>query len=223
MTDKWHGVSFANPDDAPEVYKMMLDLHDENGLFTVNPEKAAWMCSQCFDPKIGVVGVIRGEGIEGAIAMKRAQLDYTDDWHLAEQFNYVRPAYRKSDHAKRLILFAKAVEQYLGLPVLIGIVSTRRTEAKMRLYRRMLTQVGGFFMCGTTPRLAPDVEAAAERDGEEDRLLSDYREAVGRLFRSETFTSGRDRRTSRDDAMKKLRSVHERASKSNGHAERLVM
>ena len=220
MTDRFHGVSFAEPSDAPEVYRLMIELHNENGVFTLNAEKAARMCAGLFEPGLAVVGVLRGTvEIEGAIALKRVQLDYTDDWHLVDVFNHVRIPYRKSDHAKRLIKFAKACGEDLGLPILVGIVSTQRTEAKMRLYRRMLTQVGGFFISGTLPRLAPDIEAVAERETEDDDLLVDYKKAVDQLLRAEK-ANGRDKRLTRDEAMKKLRAVHDRArnnSPANGH------
>ena len=219
MSD-FHGVTFAHTSDAPEVYRLMVALHQENGVFSLNEAKAGWMCAQLFEPGLGVVGVIRGPSeIEGAIALKRAQLEYSDDWYLSETYNYVRPAYRKSDHAKRLILFAKECAADLGIPLLMGIVSTQRVEAKMRLYRRLLTPVGGYFISGKLPRLAPDIEAAAENNEQDTRQLNDYREAVERLLKAED-ASGRDKRASRQAALAKLRAVHgrvERTGPANGH------
>jgi GNAT superfamily N-acetyltransferase len=219
MSD-FHGVTFADPSDAPEVYRLMIALHQENGVFNLNEDKAAWMCAQLFEPGLGMVGVIRGPTeIEGAIALKRAQQEYSDDWFLSEVYNYVRPAYRKSDHAKRLIMFASECAADLKIPLLMGIVSTQRVSAKLRLYRRLLTPIGGFFISGTLPRLSPDVEAAADRDEDDDKQLNAYREAVERLIRAEDG-KGRDKRASRHAALEKLRAVHGRVERTipvNGH------
>lgn len=223
MTDRFEGVSFAVPDDAPEVYRLMIALHNENAIFTLNEGKAAIMCANLFTPGHGVVGVIRGEQhIEGAIAMERAQQDYSDDFYLLERFCYVRPDYRRSNHAKRLILFAKACAADLGIPLFIGIVSTQHVAAKMRLYRRLLTPIGGSFIAGSLPRLAPDIDAAAEQEEEDDHLLDEYREAVDRLFRVDKL-HGKDKRLTREAALQKLKDVHARAARkpqsspANGH------
>jgi GNAT superfamily N-acetyltransferase len=209
----------------------MIALHNENGIFTLNEEKAGWMCAQLFQPGLGIVGVIRGtKEIEGAIALKRVQLDYSDDNFLSEQFSFVLPEYRRSDHAKRLILFAKSAAAELGVPLMIGIISTQRVEAKMRLYRRHLKPLGGYFYSGSLPRLAPDIEEAAERDDEDVKQLADYREAVERFLKVEMQGRGRDKRVSRDEALSKLRAVHGRMGRNasaNGHdkgdGERLTM
>jgi GNAT superfamily N-acetyltransferase len=217
MTDKYHGVAFAKPEDAPEVYQMMVAIWNENALFSMNEHKAALMCASLFDPRTGMVGIIRGpEKIEGAIGLRLAQQDYSDDWYLAECFNYVRPDHRKSDHAKRLILFAKTAAEQLGIPLFIGIVSTQRVEAKMRLYRRQLTPVGGYFMGGKIPRLAPEVEAVADREEEEGRLLDEYRTAVDRVLKAEKNGKGNGRHLTREQALEKLKAVHDRAGRMNG-------
>lgn len=220
VQDKFHGVSFASPDDAPEVYRLMIALHDENGIFSLSEEKSMWMCANLFQPGHGIVGVIRGEKeIEGAVALEKAQQDYSTDIYLLERFNHVRPEYRRSDHAKRLIEFAKACATDLGIPLLMGIVSTQRVEAKMRLYRRLLIPIGGSFMWGNLPRLAPDIQAAAGREDEDDDLLADYKKAVEQVLRAEKV-HGKGKYLTRDEAMTKLRAVHDRArnnSPANGH------
>ena len=76
------------------------------------------------------------------------QLDqpwYSSDWMLVELFNFVHPAHRRSTHAKSLIGHAKGYADQLGIPLVIGIISNHRTEAKVRLYRRMLPKAGEFF------------------------------------------------------------------------------
>jgi hypothetical protein len=72
---------------------------------------------------------------------------YTDKQHLEEFLMYVDPNYRKGSprHGLALVNWAKAQVPKTGLPLLTGILSNHRTEAKCRLYRRSLPRIGEYF------------------------------------------------------------------------------
>lgn len=141
-------VRFADPCDFDELMALCRGLHEENGLFDVSMEKVAGMLMKHFNRDGGIIGVIGAPGkIEGAIVMHMSQMWYSDDWLLEELFSYVRPEYRRSTNAKDLIDFAKSCARTVGVPLLIGIVSNIRTEAKVGLYKRRLgPPMGAFFV-----------------------------------------------------------------------------
>jgi GNAT superfamily N-acetyltransferase len=83
---------------------------------------------------IGVIG--QPEYVKAMIYLEVDDIYYSDDMVLTEKFNFVRPEFRKSDYAKRLIRFAKETAAQTGLDLMIGIFTDKRLEAKERLYNR---------------------------------------------------------------------------------------
>jgi hypothetical protein len=58
----------------------------------------------------------------------------------------VHPKHRRSRHANALLKYSKHLSDEVGIPLLIGIISNKRTEAKVRLYRKHLPETGSFFL-----------------------------------------------------------------------------
>ncbi len=148
-------VRTADSRDEEAIIAMCLRLHEENGLFRVDqdkvrarihailhPDQAPWLMPGI----IGVVGSV--DALEGMIILNISSMWYAtdDDRHIEEVLNYVPPEHRKTTHAKALIGFAKDCAEKLGMPLLIGVQSTHRMEAKVRLYQRQLPKLGEFFM-----------------------------------------------------------------------------
>jgi hypothetical protein len=72
---------------------------------------------------------------------------YTKEPHLEELWAFVRPEFRKSRNAQALVEFAKALAVELKRPLLIGVLSSHRTEQKVRMYRRKLgAPKGAYFL-----------------------------------------------------------------------------
>lgn len=140
----------AEPDELNDVMAMCKALHRENGQFPLNEEKLRERMEAAVNRKWGMVGVIgHHHKIEALIFMTIAQFWYTDENHLEELFSYVSPQHRKTTHAKRLVEWAKETADTLGMKLLIGIISTIKTEAKVRLYRRQLgAPIGAYFLYG---------------------------------------------------------------------------
>lgn len=139
-------VRFADRCDLDELMFLCRELHAENAMLDINEDKVRAMLMSHFNRTGGVIGVIgQPGGLEGAIVMHMSQMWYSDQWLLEELFSFVLPEYRRSNNAKDLIDFAKYCAKLIGVPLLIGILSNKRTEAKIGLYRRRLGQPAGAF------------------------------------------------------------------------------
>ena len=135
---------------------MFLQSHRENGQFNLAPEKVDWLLHRALFPQmipawdIGgrpVIGVIGAVGaLEALVLMAIETYWYTEDKHISEYMIYVDPECRRSNHAKAIIEWMKHQSDITGLPLMTGIISNKQTEAKVRLYRRMLPPIGAFFM-----------------------------------------------------------------------------
>lgn len=141
-------VRIAVKADLPQLLQMGRDLHKENGLLSLSEEKIRETAQRGIDGKGGVIGVIGPiGGVEAMIHLVIGEYWYTDDVHLEELYNYVRPEYRRTQNAKALIGYAKKCAEGMNLPLLIGVISNKRTAEKIRLYSRMLgTQAGAYFL-----------------------------------------------------------------------------
>lgn len=134
--------------DEPTILEICRQNHAENGQFSLSMTKVEQMVMRAFDGSGAIIGTVGAPGrIEGAILLLIAQFWYTDDWCLEEIFNYVRPEYRRSTHAKDMIKFGMRCSDELELKLVIGVAANERTKAKMELYRRQLGDpVGGYFI-----------------------------------------------------------------------------
>src|SRR5258705_9467806 len=132
-------VGGAVPADADEVMLLLHQMHAESGMLPLDEMRAREAFERAFHRRGAVMGVIGQPGdIRAMIFLLLGQYWYTTQWHLEELFNFVRPDHRKSDYARRLIDFAKKCASETKLPLIIGVLTNRRMEGKVRLYRRNL-------------------------------------------------------------------------------------
>jgi hypothetical protein len=146
----------ALPHDAPEIWRLFLQVHRENGLFQLSPSKVTEFMDRALHPErihpadTGVraqIGVIGPPGrLEAVVFVLIAQFWYSNDFHLEELLVYVDPECRKSRHAITCLAWMKALADQLKIPLLTGIISKERTAAKIRLYDRMLPRIGAFYL-----------------------------------------------------------------------------
>jgi len=140
-------VSIANSTDEDVIFDYLKIMHEENAVFHIDEEKVRNFIKMATDRKNGVIGIIKGDdGLEGMICLVVDQLWYSHEWFLNEVFNFVHPEHRKSTRAKSLLAFAKNISDEMELPLLVGVVSNYRTEAKVKLYERQFPKAGAFFM-----------------------------------------------------------------------------
>lgn len=145
--------------------------HKENGLFTLAPEKVEFFMQRCLNPHLippgdtgprGVIGVIGPVGsLEALVFVTISCFWYTHDKNIDECIVYVDPECRKSDHARALVHWMKEQVEITGIPLMTGVISTYRTEAKCRLYRQMLPKIGEFFYLAPKGGMTPLVAASS--------------------------------------------------------------
>lgn len=144
--DLENDIRIAGPEDYQEVFRIACLLHNENGQHSFSEIKVKefmWLGCNRVDAMIGVIGP--PTNLKAMIYLQIQPIFYSDEFQLGEVFNYVRPDARKSDYAKRMILFAKKCADDTGLDLMIGVISDKRLEAKKRLYQRLLPEGGIFF------------------------------------------------------------------------------
>jgi GNAT superfamily N-acetyltransferase len=133
-----------------------MESHAENAIFSLAPDKVRWHVNRVIFPEAippddlgfrGIIGVIGAIGdLEGLVFLGIDSYWYTYDQNISEYMVYVSPRHRRSGHAKALVSWMKEQPHKTGLPLITGILSTIRTEAKCRLYQRLMPKIGEFFL-----------------------------------------------------------------------------
>lgn len=151
-------VRVAAAADHTEIWRLFLQGHRENGQFNLAPEKVEYFLSRALFPQAipewdtgprGAIGVIGEVGrLEALVFVTIGTYWYSHDRHLEEFLVFVDPECRRSNHARALVDWMKLQSDRTGLPLVTGIISNERTEAKCRLYRRLVPKVGEFFLYG---------------------------------------------------------------------------
>lgn len=149
-------VRLAALADHGEIWRLLLMAHRENALFNLAPQKVeAFVYRALYADRIAandtapraLIGVIGPKGkLEALVFVLISQFWYSYDLHIEELIVYVDPECRRSSHAKTMIQWMKDSADTLGIPLLTGILSTDRTEAKIRLYDKNLPRVGAFYL-----------------------------------------------------------------------------
>ena len=146
-------VRIATIDDMDEIMKLAMSACEENGFLTPNAAKLASEIWPALNQDQGICAVIGkpGEGIEGLVLLRIGSMWYSDSLVVEEKAIFIYPEYRsaKGGRAKKLCEFSKKVADTLGIPLIIGVLSNNRTEAKIRMYERQFGKPSGaFFLYG---------------------------------------------------------------------------
>lgn len=152
MTDEIT-VQIGTPEDLDQLMALAFSACEENGFLPPNQHKILQEIWSALNQHYGLIGVIKNETglIEGAILMRIGDMWYSDQMVLEERGIFIHPDYRsaKGGRAKKLCEFAKQVSENINVPLVIGILSNSRTEAKVRLYKRQFGEpTGAFFLYG---------------------------------------------------------------------------
>lgn len=143
------GVRIGTPEDVDAMMQLAMSACEENGFVDPNPQKLLseiWHGLVLADGIVGIIGE-RGQEIEGAVLLRITDMWYSDSRVLEEKAIFIHPDYRsaKGGRARRLVEFSKRCADELGIPLLIGVLSNHRTEAKVRLYERQFGKASGAF------------------------------------------------------------------------------
>ena len=147
-------IRLATTDDMPEVMKLAIAAAEENGFLNASAVLLAQTVWPALNQDHGVCGVIGDAGaiLEGFVVLRIGTLYYSEQPCVEEKVVYVRPEYRaaKGGRARKLCEFSKKVADTLDLPLLIGICSSDRTRAKVKLYERIFgAPAGAYFLYRT--------------------------------------------------------------------------
>lgn len=142
-------IRLGTPEDIHGCMDLALMACEENGFVNPNPQKMLVDFWHGLNLENGLVGLIGkpGEKIEGGILLRIGTMWYSDEPVLEEKAIFIHPDYRhaKGGRARRLCEFSKQVATTLGVPLIIGVLSNHRTEAKVRLYQRQFGSPSGAF------------------------------------------------------------------------------
>lgn len=163
-------VRVGTPDDVHGAMELAIMGGAENGIIRASPEKLLNDIWPALNLDWGIVGIVGelGQKLEGLVILRITTPWYGDDPVLEERAIFVHPEYRsaKGGRAARLCEFSMKTADRLGLPLIIGILSSQRTAAKVRMYTRFFGEpAGAFWIYGTrTGEAARNTRALDEVD-----------------------------------------------------------
>jgi hypothetical protein len=157
-------VRTAGPADESEVLRLLMLANAENAVMPSNSMRVYSVVQRFLNGHLippedtgmrGQFGVIGKVGrLEGVVMVGIGQFWYSDQRHLEEFLVFVDPEYRQGQwrHGVALIDWLKDLVRKTGLPMISGILSNNRTEAKCRLYRRHMPKIGEYFFYDGTDK-----------------------------------------------------------------------
>jgi len=163
-------VRAARPEDETELWKLFRLMSEETAIFPLDEGKVQDYMRRVLYPETiapndtgarGIIGVIGSPArLEAAIMLVLGSVWYSSAITLMDALNFVHPDFRSSDHAKTLIAYGKNMvdvirEDHPDFRMMIGIVSTKRTQAKIRLFRRQMVEAGAVFVYPTPAGYEP--------------------------------------------------------------------
>ncbi len=141
-------VKMATPEDTEPMMVLLREMHAENGIAPLDEEKVRQVLIRGLMGHRAIIGVIRGKsGIEASVGLYIGNWWYSGDEHVEDLWSFVSEPYRRSEHAKALLQWAKHASTFLERPLLMGVLSSERTAAKIKLYERQLgPAIGALFV-----------------------------------------------------------------------------
>lgn len=148
-------VRIGTPDDIHGVMEIALDMWDELGIVPPSVDKILGEVWEALNQENGLIGIIGEPGgrIEGGVLLRIGSMWYSEAKVLEERGIFIHRDFRsvRGGRARRLCEFSKETADALGIPLLIGILSDHRTQAKAKLYERQFGKPSGaFFLYGAT-------------------------------------------------------------------------
>lgn len=147
--DKDITVRIGTPEDVDDIMEIAMMACEENGFVNPNPRRLLEDIWPALNMDRGIIGIVGSPArrTEGAVLLRIGKMWYSDQDVLEEKAIFIHPDFRnaKGGRARRLVEFSKSASDQLGIPLIIGVLSNNRTEAKVRLYERHFGQPSGAF------------------------------------------------------------------------------
>lgn len=146
-------VRLGTAEDMEAVMGLMKLATEENAFIKPSTPKIAIATWGCLTRQNALAGIatLDGIGVHGCIMLTIGENIYSEERFLQEQIVFVHPDCRSMKYAlgKRLVNFGKHAADELGMPLLIGVLSNKRTAGKTRMYERLIgPPAGAFFLYG---------------------------------------------------------------------------
>ncbi len=157
-------VRLAGAEDEGDLLSLLKEAHKEAGPRTRTNEPLPFSEPKVVtaireatrrnpsDPEgsLAWAGIIGPPGgIAGSLCVTVSAPWFSESSCLHEKWFFVHREFRRSNASRLLLSFAKAISDTLIQydPLLLGVNSTERTEAKMRLYEKLpgCTLIGGMY------------------------------------------------------------------------------
>ncbi len=146
-------IRLGTPADLDEVMRLAFMACEDNGFLDYSPALLAQEIWPALLQDHGLFAIIGppGGAIEGFVLLRIGKMFYSERICLEEKCLWVHPDFRtaKGGRARRLLEFTKTTADSLGIPLIIGIMSTKRAAGKVKLYERLFgAPTGAFFLYG---------------------------------------------------------------------------
>lgn len=146
-------IRLATVADLDEVMQLAFMACEDNSFLDYNPERLLQEVYPALQQDKGLFAVIgpAGGAIEGFVLLRIGTLFHSSQQCLEEKCLWVHPDFRaaRGGRARKLLEFTKKTADTLRLPLLIGILTTKRAEGKVKLYQRLFGDpAGAFFLYG---------------------------------------------------------------------------
>jgi len=133
--------------DLDGLVVLLFMMGREMSLFQVNEAKSIAFIQSVLSTGFVLVAELNGE-IVGSIGLTLTSFWYSDDTALVDTWFYIKPNARRSSVALRLLRGAKQHSKELGLILIVGVFNLQETARKNKLYERLFTPIGEFFVTG---------------------------------------------------------------------------
>jgi N-acetylglutamate synthase-like GNAT family acetyltransferase len=146
-------IRLATTADMDEIMRLAFMACEDNSFLNYNPQLLAKEIWPALNQDHGLFPVIGkpGGAIEGFVLLRIGTMWYSNEYCLEEKCLWVHPDHRsaRGGRARKLLEFTKTAADKLQLPLIIGILSDKRSEGKVKLYQRMFGDpAGAFFLYG---------------------------------------------------------------------------
>lgn len=158
MTERPSTVRPATPKDEDALFELLCMAYKENAPFVMSEKKVRNAVHLGCCERAIIIGVSEENGkIAGSVGASFSQDWYSDDWYIGEMWNFVHPDHRKGDirHGKNQIQYCKWLSENMNMALSMGILTSTRLEAKVRMYSREMEQVGALFVYNSQVALGP--------------------------------------------------------------------
>jgi hypothetical protein len=141
-------IRLATETEVDDVMQLAMMAAEENGFLDASAALLLEVVYPALKMHQGLCGVIGEPGkLEAFVVLRIGTMYYSPQLCVEEKVVYVHPDFRaaKGGRARKLCEFSKHVADVLNLPLLIGICSSSRTQAKVKLYERIFGPPAGAY------------------------------------------------------------------------------